>query len=194
MTPVKTKYTKEEISMWTPLQFAEVTGAWDFVERMLRAGKSLRELKVLPEALKSTSEAVKLVNVFCENEHLSLLRYALSEQPEVAGARSESGLTPLHVAAGRGRTAALRLLLRSGAAHVEAGDRWGRTALLHAAAGGYADALRLLLAAGARHDARDYTGHTALQYAARAGHGPAVRLLCDAGAAQDAGRSAAATS
>lgn len=79
-----------------------------------------------------------------------------------------SGSSPLHLAARSGATAAVTLLITSGAT-LEARNRHGMTALAIAAAAGHSRTCAILIEAGARIDARDAHGHTVEWYASASG-------------------------
>jgi ankyrin repeat protein len=91
---------------------------------------------------------------------------------------SDAGHTALMLAADKGRTALVRLLLAAGA-DVDVADRLGSTAISQAAMGGgtksHTAVVRLLLDAGAKPDAQS------LQYAAWMGNPDIVQLILDAG-------------
>lgn len=73
-----------------------------------------------------------------------------------------------------------------GGAAPDAADRWGVSALAHAAARGDLEAVRLLLDRGAQVDQASAVGNSALMAAAAAGHIEVMRLLLQRGA--DPGR------
>lgn len=80
-----------------------------------------------------------------------------------------------------GKVAGIQSALKKGAA-VDAADRDGASALVHASAHGHADAVRLLLDRGADVRLKTRGGNTALSFAAYNGHAGAVELLLKAGA------------
>ena len=96
-----------------------------------------------------------------------------------------TGARPLHRAAGgAGSLDVVRMLLAALSQQppsatkttknaVDARDRWGRTALMAAAAAGRKGAALLLVARGASLEATDKEGRTALEAAAAAEGGPA---------------------
>ena len=102
--------------------------------------------------------------------------------PDVADAR---GLSPLHHAAGNGRTACVELLLAAGADPNRANHAAGLTPLHGAALGGHVECLRLLLEKGGDPDRCDNHGLTPLTRAAGK-CAACVQVLLDFGADPDA--------
>ncbi len=99
----------------------------------------------------------------------------------MAPKRSVSTSEALLVAAGRGDTETVKLLLDAGVkADVRASD--GATALIRAARAGHTEIVMLLLDARAAINAVDREGTTALMGAAAAGHTDVVKALIGAGA------------
>ncbi|XP_026078846.1 ankyrin-3-like isoform X41 [Carassius auratus] len=94
---------------------------------------------------------------------------------------TESGFTPLHIAAHYGNINVATLLLNRGAA-VDFKARNDITPLHVASKRGNANMVRLLLERGARIDARTKDGLTPLHCGARSGHEQVVELLLDRGA------------
>ena len=80
----------------------------------------------------------------------------------------------------RADAAGLRAAL-AGGAEANARDRWGVTALMHAAARGQADALDLLQEYGAEPQRTSDAGNSALMAAVARGHLEAAARLLDAG-------------
>ena len=97
---------------------------------------------------------------------------------------SQSGVTPLHVAAQMGSTAVVQTLLESGAA-VDAITCDGFTPLHGAANMGCADTVASLISARADLSSTAADGSTALHGAARNGHVATVALLLENGSALD---------
>nr|XP_046185406.1 ankyrin-2-like isoform X5 [Oncorhynchus gorbuscha] len=94
---------------------------------------------------------------------------------------TESGFTPLHIAAHYGNVNVSTLLLNRGAA-VDFTARNGITPLHVASKRGNTNMVRLLLDRGSQIDAKTRDGLTPLHCAARSGHDPAVELLLERGA------------
>ncbi|XP_056228876.1 ankyrin-2 isoform X5 [Seriola aureovittata] len=94
---------------------------------------------------------------------------------------TESGFTPLHIAAHYGNVNVSTLLLNRGAA-VDFTARNGITPLHVASKRGNTNMVALLLDRGGQIDAKTRDGLTPLHCAARSGHDPAVELLLERGA------------
>ncbi|KAM9769479.1 uncharacterized protein ank2a isoform 6-T6 [Menidia menidia] len=94
---------------------------------------------------------------------------------------TESGFTPLHIAAHYGNVNVSTLLLNRGAA-VDFTARNGITPLHVASKRGNTNMVALLLDRGAQIDAKTKDGLTPLHCAARSGHDPALELLLERGA------------
>ena len=86
-----------------------------------------------------------------------------SQHPHVQTLALQDGTTPLHLAAYIGKTAAIQLLLSSGAS-VHAQNCDGQTPLFEAAAAGHREAAELLLQSGANAGS-DVPPSLALQHA-----------------------------
>uniref|UniRef100_A0A8B9JZ90 ZU5 domain-containing protein n=1 Tax=Astyanax mexicanus TaxID=7994 RepID=A0A8B9JZ90_ASTMX len=94
---------------------------------------------------------------------------------------TESGFTPLHIAAHYGNVNVSTLLLNRGAA-VDFTARNGITPLHVASKRGNTNMVELLLERGAQIDAKTRDGLTPLHCAARSGHDAAVEILLEKGA------------
>lgn len=88
--------------------------------------------------------------------------------------------------AAHGALSCVAALLQQGA-DVNARDKNGRTALIHACEGGYIQIVRLLLEKQAAADLRDKDGNTALMRACCKGYPDVVKLLLEKGAHVDSG-------
>jgi ankyrin repeat protein len=99
---------------------------------------------------------------------------------------ADSGITALHIAAMKGNTDIVKMLLDKGAnpnAAVTSGAEKGSTPLMAAVAGGYVEIVKLLVAKGADVNAKDDHGLTALDYAATEQTGQDImKVLWDHGA------------
>lgn len=96
-------------------------------------------------------------------------------------ARDDLGYSPMVLAAFKGRTLSLRILLGAGA-NARAQDRKRNTALMFAAQSGDLEAIKLLLAAGADVAVRGQSGYTALKVAHLCSQHEAAKLLAAHGA------------
>ena len=94
---------------------------------------------------------------------------------------TRNGDTALIVAAGKGHTDIVELLVGAGA-DVNKADKIGLTALMYAVQDGHADIMKLLFKARADVNQADSGGLTALMLAAEVGDMDIVRLLLEAGA------------
>ncbi|XP_075472865.1 ankyrin-2 isoform X9 [Ascaphus truei] len=94
---------------------------------------------------------------------------------------TESGFTPLHIAAHYGNVNVATLLLNRGAA-VDFTARNGITPLHVASKRGNTNMVKLLLDRGGQIEAKTRDGLTPLHCAARSGHDPAVEILLERGA------------
>ena len=99
----------------------------------------------------------------------------------------KTGHTPLHMAAERGWTSVVEVLVQSGA-HVNVTDKVGGTPLYYAAWRGNITCVELLLKAGADIDAQGFHGDTALHVAAQEGHLQIAQLLISRSKAVNAKR------
>jgi ankyrin len=115
---------------------------------------------------------------------LAAVRTLLRHGAEVDVYDTQSGFTPLHLAAEGNHAAVVRRLLAASAS-VDARNQWDQTPLWQTAWQawhGNTEVAHILVARGARIDVTDDKGHTPLHMAARAGHTPMVAFLLDAGA------------
>jgi hypothetical protein len=112
---------------------------------------------------------------------------ALTRRAALARAQGPHGVTPLHLAAHRGRLSVVELLLRESAPiNALAEASFGYTPLYMAADMGHTRVVHLLLAANASTELRAHHGGTALHAAVVGGHVSVVKALIDAAADVDA--------
>jgi ankyrin repeat protein len=106
----------------------------------------------------------------------------LASDPSLLSARTAVGLTPLHVAASRGQSEVVSILLDAGAdiSGPSPGEQW--TPLVWAAYRGHTDTVALLLKRGADPTAR---GGNPIHFAAQRRHREICQLLVEHGAADD---------
>ena len=148
------------------------------------------QLVVLNFVQADAGEVEKLVQASSRN-HVDqvdeLLRTPMNPNPEGELAISGKLLhtTPLHVAAVKGHTEVVKLLLEAGA-DKNAAVLNGRAALHLGAMKGHSEVVKLLLEAGADKDATSFAGMTALHLAAVFGCLEVAKLLLEAGAEKNA--------
>jgi len=97
----------------------------------------------------------------------------------------KTGLRPIHLAAMRGHSDCVKLLLSLDPGSVEAVEQHGRTPLIFAATGGWVATIELLLSKGAPIDAQSKDGKTALHWATAAHRLAAMSALLAAGASDE---------
>jgi len=119
-----------------------------------------------------------LVHELAASGDLTGLKSHLESAPDSIRSVDRKNRTALHVAADRGRAAAVELLLSSGA-EVDARDGKARTPLHLAAFRGHVNVARRLLEHGASKDLTDRTGKRAIDAAAARGRREIVNLLLD---------------
>ena len=162
---------------WTPLQSAAWLGYVPEVKKLLAAGAKVNELN---------SGGCTALDLAINDECRTLLRQAggkmgkelATKKPE---AKKSVDWTPLHEAAEKGNTEAVKLLLAAGA-DVNAKTPFGTTALHLAAVRNKAEVVRLLLASGANVEAKGSNGATPLVHAACGNSVDAIKILLAAGA------------
>ncbi|KAM4044271.1 M-phase phosphoprotein 8 isoform 2-T2 [Anomaloglossus baeobatrachus] len=110
------------------------------------------------------------------------VKYALKSNEEYnLDQEDSSGMTLVMMAAAAGQDDILRLLIKKGA-KINAKQRNGTTALIHATEKNYLTTVALLLEAGAFVNMQQATGETALMKACKKGNVDTVRLLIEHGA------------
>jgi ankyrin repeat protein len=109
------------------------------------------------------------------------VRYLLRDVPWLSMVPDATNTTPMHVAALKGHTSIVHILIRH-KADVNAQNSSGMTPLHAAAMGGHLECVRLLLNNGSAIDLKDCRGNTPLFLAVWDGHIDVVKLLIDRGA------------
>lgn len=131
----------------------------------LRIANNISRIVFSETTLKKSGRLFEALN----GRDMTAVRQTLEDEPLVSNVpqiigSSTNGITPLHIAAEKGDTAATALLIMFGA-RVNATDRRGRTPLHIAAEKGYAEVARLLVERGADPRRPDASGCTALELA-----------------------------
>jgi ankyrin repeat protein len=139
---------------WTPLYRAVMCGHAAIVQELLRRGSDANRLNKFGEAPLHQAVSVS------EEVVVALLDSGASIDVRQLGNLHSDGETPLHLAASKGRTNLVRLLLRRRATvdlptFLVAPRQYGKTALHFAVEGGFEDIAKLLLRAGACIDLKD---------------------------------------
>jgi uncharacterized protein len=116
------------------------------------------------------------------NSDLATLEKLLTENTEtLINTATPRGITPLILAAYKGKHDAVKLLLKHGA-DVHASDWMGNTALMGASMKGFTDIAELLLDNGAQINQRNSIGATPLMFSSLMGREATVKLLITRGA------------
>jgi ankyrin repeat protein len=123
---------------------------------------------------------------------LAAVQALVAGSPELAGARDESGRTPLHLASAGGHLQLVTYLL-SQSVDIDAVDNTGGTALHGAAAAGRHEIAGLLIERKANVDSPDAEGQTPLAKACIGGHMAVATRLLAAGASVHTAESYART-
>ncbi|XP_047106382.1 ankyrin-1-like [Schistocerca piceifrons] len=169
--------TAADVKGWSPLRFAEETGAWTWVERFLQGGTPLKHLESTRRMLKSVDSAADIIRTACAASLLQLLQFVLSVDSSLANVKLDTeGTTPLHVAAAHQRLAVVCVLLDAGA-DVGSKTNRGRSALHTAAAVGAEKVVHILLESGAQMWELDREGKSAVQLAKEEGHLGLARVM-----------------
>jgi uncharacterized protein len=115
------------------------------------------------------------------------LRELIGAQPDLTGAFSSDGFTPLHLAAFFGQAETARVLIQAGAPVKAVSRNEMKVMPLHSAAAARRDEVaRMLIEAGADVNATQEGGYTPLHAAAQNGDVELIDLLLDRGARLDA--------
>jgi ankyrin repeat protein len=142
---------------------------------------------VLAQALSAQAQTTTpLLQAVLAGERVAVQRVIASGAD--VNAANRYGVTPLVLAAQRGRGDLIELLLKAGASvkTAEAKLPEGQTLVMHAARTGDIASLKALIAAGSNVNARETrTGTTAAIWAASGNRANAIRVLAEAGAELD---------
>lgn len=151
-----------------PMDAADESGAQDFVTGV--------DLAPLPHAAEYDAPSALLYTA--EQEYLRSLREILAKAAVDVNAFGAGGVTALMLAASRGATGSMRMLISS-KANPNLADSDGWTALTYASRCGSPEAVQALLEKGAKEGEGD--GGRALKEALRTSHNSAARALLRAG-------------
>jgi ankyrin repeat protein len=140
----------------------------------------------LTHGLSAQGQTTPLLQAVLTGERVAVQRVIASGAD--VNAANRYGVTPLVLAAQRGRGDLIELLLKAGASvkTAEAKLPEGQTLVMHAARTGDIASLKALIAAGSNVNARETrTGTTAAIWAASGNRANAIRVLAEAGAELD---------
>ncbi|XP_078146817.1 uncharacterized protein LOC139914419 [Centroberyx gerrardi] len=160
---------------FTPLAVALQQGH-DQVVSLLLENDTKGKVRLPALHIAARKDDTKAAALLLQNDH-----NADVESKMVVNRTTESGFTPLHIAAHYGNINVATLLLNRGAA-VDFKARNDITPLHVASKRGNSNMVRLLVERGAKIDARTKDGLTPLHCGARSGHEQVVEMLLDRGA------------
>ncbi|XP_074856246.1 ankyrin-3 isoform X2 [Carettochelys insculpta] len=160
---------------FTPLAVALQQGH-DQVVSLLLENDTKGKVRLPALHIAARKDDTKAAALLLQNDH-----NADVESKMMVNRTTESGFTPLHIAAHYGNINVATLLLNRGAA-VDFTARNDITPLHVASKRGNANMVKLLLDRGAKIDAKTRDGLTPLHCGARSGHEQVVKMLLDRGA------------
>ncbi|KAM3592619.1 uncharacterized protein V6R79_022325 [Siganus canaliculatus] len=160
---------------FTPLAVALQQGH-DQVVSLLLENDTKGKVRLPALHIAARKDDTKAAALLLQNDH-----NADVESKMMVNRTTESGFTPLHIAAHYGNINVATLLLNRGAA-VDFKARNDITPLHVASKRGNSNMVRLLLERGAKIDARTKDGLTPLHCGARSGHEQVLEMLLDRGA------------
>ncbi|XP_051958440.1 ankyrin-3-like isoform X1 [Xyrauchen texanus] len=160
---------------FTPLAVALQQGHEQVVSLLLE-NDTKGKVRLPALHIAARKDDTKAAALLLQNDHNADI-----ESKMMVNRTTESGFTPLHIAAHYGNINVATLLLNRGAA-VDFKARNDITPLHVASKRGNSNMVRLLLERGARIDAKTKDGLTPLHCGARSGHEQVVEMLLDRGA------------
>jgi ankyrin repeat protein len=128
--------------------------------------------------------APKTVNLIqaASTGNVNDVKFHLRSDPKTLNQSNEGGMYPIHMAALKGHSQVLQILLQAGANVNTPNTKVQSTPLIYAATAGHVEAARILLDAKANVNATDSGGRPPLMWAATNGQVSVVKLLLERGA------------
>lgn len=117
----------------------------------------------------------------CSHGELQKVKRLIAKNPELLNTRDKSLNTPLHYAAGSGKTEIVKYLIKKGA-DLKARNNYGWTALHSSSYHGYTAVSERLITGGINIEETDAFGWTPLFRAIQGGHQNMIAFLVDRGA------------
>ncbi len=190
---------------FSPLHYAALGGHEEVVELLLQQGATINTFNaqgLTPLFMASRDGHEKIVELLSSqqeanlesgdeeahtplcvavaNGHLRIFARLLRRGAN-PHAKDKNGMIPLHIAAKRGNTDAVKSLLKTldggKRGNIDELDNAGNTPLLYASATGKKELVEALVLAGADRNARNRKGETSLELAQRLGHDSILPIL-----------------
>ncbi|KDR16617.1 uncharacterized protein LOC110832431 isoform X1 [Zootermopsis nevadensis] len=155
----------DNVLQWNPLRYAEKSGSWFVVERLLEHNADISDLVLTRQRVHDSEYIGPIIYEAAGEDYLLLLKFLASIGVNMDQQLTDARLTALNVATASRRLRIIRWLLEQGT-DCNSRDNNGWTPLFHAANQGCVDVVRMLVEeGGARLDRYDTVGRTALDWA-----------------------------
>jgi ankyrin repeat protein len=155
----------DKVLQWNPLRYAEKSGSWFVVERLLEHNADLSDLVLIKQRVHDSEYIGPILYEAAGEDYLLLVKFLSSIGVNMNQQLTDVRVTALHVATASRRLRIIRWLVEQGA-DCNSRDNNGWTPLFHAANEGSLDVVRMLVEeGGAKLDRYDIVGRTALDWA-----------------------------